>query len=125
MASALKSPTAPAGAGGGKFSWMAHVKYEHLMAGVSGGVTSTLLLHPLDLIKIRFAGECNPLFLNILTQCVVDMTNEVSTCLPRALVLRRPNGDKCSRLDRSYCIYRYWGSASIGSDVVVKDVNND
>ncbi|XP_065346039.1 solute carrier family 25 member 32 [Cloeon dipterum] len=32
-----------------------HVKYEHLLAGVSGGVASTLILHPLDLIKIRFA----------------------------------------------------------------------
>lgn len=32
-----------------------HVKYEHLIAGVTGGVASTLLLHPLDLIKIRFA----------------------------------------------------------------------
>lgn len=63
MATALKggaaaggSATAVAAAGGkGKFAWLAHVKYEHLMAGVSGGVTSTLLLHPLDLIKIRFA----------------------------------------------------------------------
>lgn len=27
---------------------------EHLVAGVSGGVLSTLVLHPLDLIKIRF-----------------------------------------------------------------------
>jgi len=33
----------------------AHVRYEHLIAGVSGGVASTLILHPLDLIKIRFA----------------------------------------------------------------------
>lgn len=41
----------------GKFKLFSHVKYEHLVAGVSGGVTSTLLLHPLDLIKIRFAGE--------------------------------------------------------------------
>ncbi|XP_046741845.1 mitochondrial folate transporter/carrier [Diprion similis] len=32
-----------------------HVKYEHLIAGLSGGVLSTLMLHPLDLIKIRFA----------------------------------------------------------------------
>ncbi|XP_039282197.1 mitochondrial folate transporter/carrier-like [Nilaparvata lugens] len=32
-----------------------HVKYEHLLAGVAGGVASTLVLHPLDLIKIRFA----------------------------------------------------------------------
>lgn len=30
-------------------------KWEHLVAGVSGGVVSTLVLHPLDLIKVRFA----------------------------------------------------------------------
>lgn len=34
-----------------------HLKYEHLIAGITGGVASTLLLHPLDLIKIRFAGK--------------------------------------------------------------------
>lgn len=34
-----------------------HVKYENLAAGLSGGVVSTLVLHPLDLVKIRFAGE--------------------------------------------------------------------
>lgn len=39
-----------------------HIKYEHLVAGISGGVTSTLILHPLDLIKIRFAGECCEFF---------------------------------------------------------------
>ena len=39
-----------------------HIKYEHLVAGISGGVTSTLILHPLDLIKIRFAGECCDFF---------------------------------------------------------------
>jgi len=33
------------------------VKYEHLVAGVSGGAMSTLLLHPLDLLKIRFAVD--------------------------------------------------------------------
>ena len=33
------------------------VKYEHLLAGVSGGVVSTLVLHPLDLLKIRFAVD--------------------------------------------------------------------
>ncbi|XP_064597511.1 solute carrier family 25 member 32-like isoform X2 [Liolophura sinensis] len=31
-----------------------HVRLEHLLAGVSGGVVSTLVLHPLDLVKIRF-----------------------------------------------------------------------
>lgn len=36
---------------------LSHIKYEHLVAGISGGVTSTLILHPLDLIKIRFAGK--------------------------------------------------------------------
>lgn len=33
-----------------------HVKVENLVAGLSGGVVSTLALHPLDLVKIRFAG---------------------------------------------------------------------
>lgn len=33
-----------------------HVKIENLIAGLSGGVVSTLVLHPLDLVKIRFAG---------------------------------------------------------------------
>lgn len=33
------------------------IRYEYLIAGVSGGVTSTLVLHPLDLIKIRFQGK--------------------------------------------------------------------
>uniref|UniRef100_A0A7N4V0P8 Solute carrier family 25 member 32 n=1 Tax=Sarcophilus harrisii TaxID=9305 RepID=A0A7N4V0P8_SARHA len=32
-----------------------HVRYENLVAGVSGGVLSNLVLHPLDLVKIRFA----------------------------------------------------------------------
>lgn len=40
-----------------KLNLFSHVKYEHLVAGISGGVTSTLILHPLDLIKIRFAGK--------------------------------------------------------------------
>lgn len=33
-----------------------HVRIENLLAGLSGGVVSTLVLHPLDLVKIRFAG---------------------------------------------------------------------
>ncbi|XP_062424295.1 solute carrier family 25 member 32 isoform X2 [Rhea pennata] len=32
-----------------------HVRLENLAAGLSGGVISTLVLHPLDLVKIRFA----------------------------------------------------------------------
>ncbi|XP_026878716.2 solute carrier family 25 member 32a [Electrophorus electricus] len=32
-----------------------HIKYENLAAGLSGGVISTMVLHPLDLVKIRFA----------------------------------------------------------------------
>ena len=34
-----------------------HVRYENLVAGVSGGVLSNFALHPLDLVKIRFAGK--------------------------------------------------------------------
>ena len=32
------------------------LRYEHLLAGVCGGIASTVILHPLDLMKIRFAG---------------------------------------------------------------------
>lgn len=39
-----------------KTNVFSHIRYEHMVAGFSGGVTSTLILHPLDLIKIRFAG---------------------------------------------------------------------
>lgn len=31
------------------------MSYEHMVAGVLGGLTSTLVLHPLDLLKVRFA----------------------------------------------------------------------
>ena len=41
----------------GIFSTIRTAKYEHLVAGVSGGVVSTIVLHPLDLLKVRFAGE--------------------------------------------------------------------
>lgn len=37
--------------------FLSNMRYEHLIAGISGGVASTLILHPLDLIKIRFAGK--------------------------------------------------------------------
>lgn len=36
-------------------SLFSSIKYEHLLAGISGGAISTLILHPLDLMKIRFA----------------------------------------------------------------------
>eukprot|EP00092_Neocalanus_flemingeri_P021389 GFUD01023188.1.p1 GENE.GFUD01023188.1~~GFUD01023188.1.p1 ORF type:complete len:305 (+),score=50.45 GFUD01023188.1:198-1112(+) len=31
------------------------VQFRHMIAGMSGGIVSTLILHPLDLLKIRFA----------------------------------------------------------------------
>ena len=37
------------------FSFLSGVRYEHLLAGIGGGVVSTTILHPLDLLKIRFA----------------------------------------------------------------------
>ena len=51
MMSSSKAPS------GGKTGVFRHVGWEHLVAGVSGGVASTVILHPLDLIKIRFQGE--------------------------------------------------------------------
>lgn len=41
----------------GNISLFSNFKYEHLLAGISGGAISTLILHPLDLMKIRFAGN--------------------------------------------------------------------
>ena len=38
-------------------SFFSGVKYEHLVAGLTGGVLATLATHPFDLIKLRFAGE--------------------------------------------------------------------
>ena len=40
-------------------SIFSNVRWEHLAAGVTGGVVSTVILHPLDLIKIRFQGKLN------------------------------------------------------------------
>lgn len=50
-----------------KVTLFSQVKYEHMVAGISGGVTSTLILHPLDLIKIRFAGKYRNFFFIYLT----------------------------------------------------------
>lgn len=37
------------------FNSLYDLKYQHLIAGICGGVLSTVVLHPLDVIKIRFA----------------------------------------------------------------------
>ena len=41
---------------GSPLSFLSQLRYRHLVAGVAGGVTSTLLTHPFDLIKLRLAG---------------------------------------------------------------------
>lgn len=48
---------APTGTSAVSHSFLSGVKYEHLIAGLSGGVVSTLATHPFDLIKLRFAGR--------------------------------------------------------------------
>lgn len=55
-----------------------HVKIENLVAGLSGGVVSTLVLHPLDLVKIRFAGNvCQCVVLKLLaTRCLFVRTKK-------------------------------------------------
>lgn len=70
-----------------KLALLSHIKYEHLVAGISGGVTSTLILHPLDLIKIRFAGKflCNVLTTKLFfihKQCNVHLRFRVLICTP-------------------------------------------
>lgn len=60
---ALSSKASSAVSLGGHFKQIfSHVKVENLVAGLSGGVVSTLVLHPLDLVKIRFAGTATQLF---------------------------------------------------------------
>lgn len=42
----LQEQTQPSG-------WLKKIKFEHFFAGVGAGAISTLLLHPLDLVKVR------------------------------------------------------------------------
>ncbi|CAH2285735.1 mitochondrial folate transporter carrier [Pelobates cultripes] len=56
MATPSTSSALPAPPAGNVLSQVfRHVRYENLAAGLSGGVISTLVLHPLDLVKLRFA----------------------------------------------------------------------
>lgn len=64
------------------------VKYEHLVAGLSGGAVSTLILHPFDLLKIRFAGKENFEFLHHicatrLNLMMIALKNVAVVCLYR------------------------------------------
>ena len=63
-AAAVTEPPPPSPQGSGRVSparhivqVLGHVRLESLAAGLSGGVVSTMLLHPLDLVKLRFAGR--------------------------------------------------------------------
>jgi len=52
-----------------ELSFCDHIRWQHLVAGVTGGVLSTLIVHPLDLIKIRFQGlSCQ--FISYIHICV-------------------------------------------------------
>lgn len=33
------------------------LEFHHLLAGISGGIISTVAVHPLDLLKIRYQGD--------------------------------------------------------------------
>ena len=48
-----------------------HVKWEYFAAGISGGVVSTLVLHPLDLVKIRFQGKFKRISSSYFFYCLV------------------------------------------------------
>jgi hypothetical protein len=39
-----------------KFSFSETIAFDHALAGIGAGAIATLILHPLDLIKIRFQG---------------------------------------------------------------------
>ena len=55
--SSVTMQSSKANKGEARRSLLTGVRYEHMLAGVTGGVTSTLVLHPLDLLKVRFAGQ--------------------------------------------------------------------
>ncbi|KAM7308827.1 mitochondrial folate transporter/carrier [Ixodes scapularis] len=60
MSSTVKMSRDTGGGNGGNsranvFSFLSHVQSGHLIAGVTGGVASTLAVHPFDLLKIRLA----------------------------------------------------------------------
>uniref|UniRef100_A0A1A9VR87 Mitochondrial carrier protein n=1 Tax=Glossina austeni TaxID=7395 RepID=A0A1A9VR87_GLOAU len=87
------SSTKSANVTSSKLSLISHIKYEHLVAGISGGVTSTLILHPLDLIKIRFAGY-QDFPSNLLKQkiknlstcmCCLDLTGHATNLVARKI----------------------------------------
>lgn len=68
-----------------------HIKYEHLIAGISGGVISTVILHPLDVIKIRFAVNdgrhlITPRYSGITNAFVTILKQEGITGLYRGVV---------------------------------------
>ncbi|KAK3701984.1 hypothetical protein RRG08_017874 [Elysia crispata] len=44
----------------GASSLISHIKLEHMAAGVTGGVVSSIALHPLDLLKVRFQVDEGP-----------------------------------------------------------------
>ncbi|MEQ2199435.1 hypothetical protein XENOCAPTIV_027576 [Xenoophorus captivus] len=94
-------PSKPVSIAGHVQQVFSHVKVENLVAGLSGGVVSTLVLHPLDLVKIRFAG--------ILT---LTITNPIWVTKTR-LVLQY-SADSTSKqykgmVDALVKIYRYEG----------------
>ena len=56
------SVSAPGGAPVRSYSidfTLSSFKVSHLVGGLCGGVTSTLITHPFDLIKLRLAGKCS------------------------------------------------------------------
>ena len=43
-------------------SFISLLRLEHLAGGVVGGVVSSLVTHPFDLVKLRLAGEEGALY---------------------------------------------------------------
>lgn len=49
--------------------------YEHLIGGICGGISSTLICHPFDLLKIRYSGKLNSGILNIVNIKIIFVNN--------------------------------------------------
>ena len=60
-------------------SLLSGLRYQHLAAGLAGGVASTLVTHPFDLIKLRFAGIIVIMILLLHFTCMYMYCNVLST----------------------------------------------
>ncbi|VDM61279.1 unnamed protein product [Angiostrongylus costaricensis] len=77
-------------------------KYEHLIGGFAGGVASTAVCHPMDLLRIRYSGKS---FVLSITETATSAVNQLVTANEGGVF--RPQYK--SYIDATKCIFRAEG----------------